>query len=232
MAEPITKMKRKWVEIVAPKVLNNQVLGESFVTGPEALVGRAITVNLSDFTGDPRQQSASIMFRITGVDNGMAMTNIERFITSPALIKRLVRRQTTRIDDIVVCSTADQQAVVIKFFIVTKAVARSSAIKALRVALKEESAKILKASSVDDVIKSLSTNKFQTQIKNSLKKIYPLKTCEVKMMSITSKDLPKDLKEQKPKAKDPAEEKTQEKPAKKAQEAKPLKDVKKDSAKK
>ncbi len=200
---PVTKRKR-WVEVVAPKIFNHFVFGESLVSEPEALVGRAITVNLSNITGEIKQQNINVRFRVTDVKEGAAVTELEGFTTSPSLIKRLVRRETKRIDEVIRCEAADKKKVELKFFIVTKAFARSTAITALRAELKKTVADIAKKSGFDELFRLLITNRFQMQIKNSLKRIYPVKSCEVKSFGIVPGSapesiLPKKIKEAKQK---------------------------------
>jgi len=47
--------KKKWVPIQAPKLFNEQIIGESLVGEAQELVGRRATVSLMTLTGDPQK---------------------------------------------------------------------------------------------------------------------------------------------------------------------------------
>ena len=49
-------VKKKWLPIRASKFFDSEMLGECYVTGPEQLIGRTVSANLANLTGDVRQQ--------------------------------------------------------------------------------------------------------------------------------------------------------------------------------
>jgi ribosomal protein S3AE len=113
-----------------------------------------------------------------------AQTEVIGYEVSPAAIKRQVRRSTTRIDESLVFETADKKRVVIKLFLVTKAIVRSSTARTIRNALPELLKKEISNASYENLVKSLISNKLQMGLKNQLKMIYPIRNCEVKSMRL------------------------------------------------
>ena len=64
-AKKLTKAKKKtWVKIHAPKIFNEQIIGETLVADSSLTIGKPITVNLMNLTGDIKKQQININDRI------------------------------------------------------------------------------------------------------------------------------------------------------------------------
>ena len=50
-------IKKEWYPILAPKIFQNTVLGETYVYEPEQMVGKGITKNLMNLTNDVKRQN-------------------------------------------------------------------------------------------------------------------------------------------------------------------------------
>ena len=59
--------KKKWFEIVAPKLFDERVIGETTALEPDKLIGKPVLINLMALTNDPRKQNVSIKFNIESV---------------------------------------------------------------------------------------------------------------------------------------------------------------------
>ena len=58
-----TKIKKKnWYQIVAPKIFNGAMLGETIVYDQNAMVGKTVTQNLMNLTNDSKRQNVNIKF--------------------------------------------------------------------------------------------------------------------------------------------------------------------------
>ncbi|MBI2133434.1 hypothetical protein HYU11_02010 [Candidatus Woesearchaeota archaeon] len=180
-------VKKKWVTITATKSFDESVLGESLVASPSELKGRIISVNLATLTDDIKQQHISLKFVINEVENDKAVGELIAFEVMPAAIKRLVRRGATRIDSSFVCETADGKKARIKPFLLTKAYAKGLISKKLRKMLNEHIASEVKKVSFDDLVRTLIGNKLQTNAKQVLKKVYPVRSCEIKSVQVVLK---------------------------------------------
>ncbi len=180
-------VKKKWVQITASSNFEGALLGESLVTGPSDLKDRIISVNLASLTDDIKQQHINLKFKVSETDSDKAIGELIGFEVIPAAIKRLVRRGTTRIDASFICETADGKKVRIKPFMLTKAYAKGIIGKKLRKQLIDYMASELKKLSFDDLVRALIGNKLQTSAKQALKKVYPVRSCEIKSAFVVTK---------------------------------------------
>ena len=69
-------IKKEWYPILAPKIFHNEVLGETPVYDTQQMIGKTITKNLMNLTNDVKRQNINIGFKIVGVQNGKAITDI------------------------------------------------------------------------------------------------------------------------------------------------------------
>ncbi len=210
MAVSTTKGKKKrWVTIIAPKILGERPIGDSYVTGPEDLVGRIIPCNLSVLTNDNKSQNITMKFLIKEIKDGNAITESKEYILNPSFLKRLMRRKRERIDESLHVKTSDGKGLRIKIFLLTNSAAKGSVKKLIKRRLKEELSKILEKNTFNDIFEGVISNKMQKDLKLKLNKTFPLKTVEIKA-----------LKEEKEKVKTAAkkEEKEEEKEKSKKEE--------------
>ena len=98
-AKAVIIKKKRWVAIIAPKLFNDQLLGESFVEEPANLVGRCVSVSLMVLTGDPQKQNVSVSFKIVGVQNDMVTTELTGYRLLPAAAKNMRNQVYTLCDD-------------------------------------------------------------------------------------------------------------------------------------
>jgi small subunit ribosomal protein S3Ae len=199
-------VKKEWLSIKASKFFNNEMLGECYVTGPDDLIGRSISVNLANITGDIRQQSITLKFIINSVDEGAGIADVKGYEMAPASIKRVVRRGSNRLDESIVCKTSDDKSVKIKPMIVTRTLTKSAVHRALRKALIASVASQVKKHTFESLINEILTSKIQIGVKSDLKKIYPLKSVEIRVLETVEEkkddDSEKSIeKEEKPKKK-------------------------------
>jgi ribosomal protein S3AE len=175
--------KKKWYGIYS-KVFNNAYLGETMAAEDKDLVGRAITVNLATLSGDIKRQAVSIGLVVSSVQDGKAYTDVVKYMTSPASIRRLVRRNVERIDTIVTCPTKDGVMVNVKLFVLAKSKTTGSVSKALQMECKILAVREVAKLDYSEFLWSLIEHHMQSDLKKALGKIYPLKAFEVKMFEV------------------------------------------------
>src|SRR5262245_19272457 len=103
--------KKKWVQIVAPKLFREVVIGEVPLYEAEQLKGRRMTVNMMTLTNNPKNQSISVKIIVSEIKEGKGHTELTGFETMPGSLKRIVRRGRTKIEDSFVVQTADKKLV-------------------------------------------------------------------------------------------------------------------------
>jgi len=211
-----SKRKKKWIKIIALKPFNEQFIGETFVSETQDAIGRKIRLSLMNLTNNPKNQNVTIIFEITkkhaeGV--GAEMTGYNLVASS---VKRFVRRGCNRIDESYIFRTADNKKIRIKPFILTRSLTKGSVLKAMRKAVKEFLSNNVQKSSYEKFVNDLLYHKLQKELRDHLKKIYPARVCEIRLMEIEKEKRKSDAGEGKEK---PGEKKeTKEKKAKEEKE--------------
>ncbi len=189
--EKITKAakikKKKWIQILANKLLENKVIGEIYTTEPNLLLGRSITVNLMTLTGDMKKQNTDLRFVVSGIEEGKANTELHGYFLVPASVKRLVRRGKERIDMSFACQTADNKTVRIKPLMILNMKIKGSISADLKKAVFDCLTEHISKMSFENIVTELLDNNLQREVKDHIKKIYPIKMFSVCAFYIDTK---------------------------------------------
>lgn len=178
----VKALKKSWYQIIAPQLFNNIMLGQSLVTEPSLLLNKTVAANAMSITGDMKKQQITITFKVIDVKDGHGFTSIEAFEVNPTFIKRLVRRSRNKLDMSFPATTKDNVRVRIKPVLLTKSKTSSGICAALRKKTHDFLIKQIKALTFEEVIHDLLSAKLQTSIRNEIKRIYPVKNAEIRML--------------------------------------------------
>jgi len=183
MVGPSIKIKKKkWVTILAPKILNERPIGESYVAEPEQLIKRVISCNLMTLTNDVKTQNITMKFLVNEIKDNKAQTKPIAYVLNQTYLKRMMRRRRNRIDESFYLKTADNKNIRIKLFLLTNSPAKSSVVKIIRKKLKEMVANIAEKNKYDDIFDGVISHKIQRELRSAMNKIFPLKACAVKVL--------------------------------------------------
>ncbi len=178
------KIKKKaWARIVAPASFGHQEIGETYVESSETMIGRTVDVNLRDLTGNVKDQSAYARFRMIKAEGNTLHTEPVGFSLTPSYVKRLVRKNTSRLDDYFEFTTKAGEKVVAKTIMVTRSKVQRSVQKALRVKLKEVLQQELRRTDFSAFISMLVSGKIR-KLLTSLNKITPLRECAIRVLQL------------------------------------------------
>lgn len=174
--------KKRWFKILASPQFHNREIGETYAEDPSTLVGRTVTVSMMSLTGEMKKQNINITFEIIEIRDEKAITQIRRYALTPSSIKRYVRKGRDRLDASFVCTTSDGREVKIKPFFLTVRTTGGTQ----QTALRKEAVKLIKETiksiKYNDLFKEIIINKFQREVKNKLNKLYPLRSCEIRII--------------------------------------------------
>lgn len=176
--------KKKWVQIIAPRTLNETVIGETHISEFSDAVGKEVSVSLMTLTGEPQKQNITLSFKMIGSKNGALTTEFIGYKLTPAAIRKSMRRGKKKIEDSFKAVTQDNVKVVVKPLLVTKNKTKSSVSANIRKTMRGHIAKFVGASKFDGLILDLISQKFQRALSDALRKIYPLSSCEIKYFCI------------------------------------------------
>ena len=176
--------KKLWFKVVAPKLFGQKEIGESYLTASDKGVGRTLKVNLRDLTGSPRDQNAHVDFEITKVDGALLRTKTIGYSVSPSHIKRVVRKNTNKLDDVFTLKTKDNKDVIIKTLCVTLNKTQRSTRSNLRSKLQELLSAELAKADLDAFIGNLVSGKMLGSLKRGLSKTHPLKGITIRVLQL------------------------------------------------
>lgn len=174
------KAKKRWLPIVAPKSFDSIVLGDTHVSDPQQAIGKSVTANLMNLTGDMRKQGIEIRFDVVKVNEGKAQTAVTGYELLPSMMKRIIRRGRSKVADSFIVRTATGRLIRIKPIIITANPASSGACTAMRLAARERIKRLITSMSFDRLVQDLINYKLQRVIKDEVNKTHPVKGVEVK----------------------------------------------------
>ena len=177
MPEQITKIKKKqWYPIIAPE-FGNVVLGESPVYEPQQLLGKTLRCSLMNLINDVKRQNINIYFKVVEVENNTGKASIIGYEIVPSSVKRLVRRNSEKMDTSFICETADNLSLRVKPLLITKADVKGSIAAKLRNNAEAYLIKTIKKIKYEEVLGDIISHKLQSVMKETLNKTYPLRIC-------------------------------------------------------
>lgn len=186
--------KKLWYSIIAPKLFGEQVLGQTIAYDANAVVGRTVLQNLMNLTNEVKKQNTNIKFEVEKVEGDQAKTKLVGYEIIPSSIKRMVRRNNIKIDMSFTIKTADNMNVRIKPLLLTKSDTVKSIATKIRRITQDMITKNAAKSQFDELMSDLVTHKLQSALRDSIKKIYPLRTCEIRYAGIEKTEAKKEEK--------------------------------------
>lgn len=195
-AELKKQKKKKWCPIIAPAIFNNKVIGESLLDDASMLMNRHVTVNMMQLTGDMKRQNVSIMFKVTDVKEGKGFTDAVKYEISASSLRRLAKRDKDKLSDSFVVKTSDGKLVRIKPLMITNNLTKGSVSAALIKDCRAICKELINKTTFEQLISDLVMNKFQKEVKDLLHKTYPLRTFEVRMLSIETRKKKESIEEE------------------------------------
>lgn len=177
----LKKKKKKWFSIVAPGNFGN--LGEAYVADSNDIMGRMITLSLGAVTSI-RNNNVNLTFRVVSVKEGKGNADLVGYKLVNAYLKRIVRKNKSKVEASYVLKSKDGKDVIIKPFLVTRSLITSKKARDLRFKLDEFVKAEVGANSSKELISSLVNNKLQDKMKVTLSKVYPLSVVAVKFFRI------------------------------------------------
>jgi len=181
-------VKKKWYKLVAPKLMNNQVLGEIIGKESESLINSTVKFDLMTLTNDPKRQGIYAKMKVTSVQGDNAILTTIGYSMIPATVRRKMKKGVGKVEDSFVVETGDKQKVVVKVFILTRAKVSKSILRKIRKQTREFIAEYVKKNKYENIIYDLLDSKLQRTIKDMLTKVYPIRVCEIRDFELKDKN--------------------------------------------
>ncbi len=172
--------KKNWYRLIAPQMFQSKEVGETFAEDSSKLMGRTVDSNLFQLTGNIKKQSIGVTLQVNEVKNDQGYTYIKDFHLQPSNIRKMSRKEMSKIEDSFVCLTSDKKQIRIKPILTTRSKANAKALKALRRVARNVIIKRINSLSYDKLMEDLVNLNIQKLMKDPLEKIFPLKQCQIK----------------------------------------------------
>ena len=176
--------KKSWFTILAPKVFNEMVVGETSAVDSQYVVGRSVRSSLMTFTRSMKKQSITVTLKVKEIKDGKAMTEIDSFVTNPSAIKRLVRRRRAKIDDSFVCKTKDNRMVRVKPMILTKSNTSNSTLTSIRHVMRYMFIMNVMKLTYGQFVDAVLNDKLVRDVKKHVNVVYPVRIVSVRAFEL------------------------------------------------
>jgi small subunit ribosomal protein S3Ae len=179
--------KKRWVQVLAPKIFREVVIGEVPLYEADQLKGRRMTVNMMTLTNNPKNQSIQVKIIVSEVKEGKGLTDLTGFETMPGSLKRIVRRGRTKIEDSFVVKTADNKLVRIKPLLVTNSLAARGVTAAVRRVVRNNVVRLAQKLSYEKLVEEIISFKLQKHLQSVVSKVAPIRNSEIKAMLLVER---------------------------------------------
>jgi len=187
----MARKKRKWYKIVSPKVFGGREVGETVSNDPKKIVGRVVTMNAKELTGDFKKSHINIKLAIFKLENDNAFTEIKGYSVSRPYLQRFVHKGMSTVEIIHDLKTSDKHNIRVKCMATINGNVQTTKKKLIRERFKIELEKVMGNMSLDNIVFIATTNKIQKTIGSKLKKTHPLRFVEIKKIGILERSTPK-----------------------------------------
>ncbi len=177
-------VKKQWYEIVAPKLFEEKVIGETLAVEPKHLMGRKLILNMMDLSRDYSNFYIKVHFQVDRIEGSRAYTKFVGHDIMRERIYRMVQRRNRRVDCIQDVVTKDGVKVRIKIvFTLIRRV--NTAIKgATRAKCREALERTVSEADFDELTKMIISGKLSAGLRKDITKIYPVNALEVRKSEV------------------------------------------------
>jgi small subunit ribosomal protein S3Ae len=187
-AQALKVRKKKWFNIIAPRLFREVPIGEILLYESADMKGRRLTVNMMNLTNNPKNQHITVKLRIVDVKDGKGVTEFLGFQTTPSSIKRYVRRGRTKLEDSFIIQTADRKNVRIKPLIITSSVVPKSVTGVIKRVVRNSIARLAQKLTFDKLLEEIMSFKLQKHIGGMASRVTPIRNCEIKAFLLVEKE--------------------------------------------
>ena len=182
MAKQEAKGKKKhWYSILPTSNFKIPEIGETFTSDPSKLVGKTVAVSGMDLMRDPRKGNIKITFKITEIKDNKALTEIKSYEVLPSSIRRMMHPGKEKIDSSFKLETKDNVVVIAKPVLITRAKTSRAVLSKIRKNSEDFLRAAIKQQNYQEIINYLLEGKLQVQLREHLKKTYPLAVCHIRI---------------------------------------------------
>ncbi len=166
---------KAWYTVTSPSYFGNTELGSIPTDDPDKLVGRVMDATLYDLTNDFAHQYLKMYFQVLNVDGKTAHTIFKGHDYSRDYLRSIVRRRTTRVDQILNVTTQDGYKLRVAVCAFTLARIKTTQEHVVSTIMRQIIEKKAAELTFDQFVQEVVLGKIASDIYNEAKKIAPLR---------------------------------------------------------
>lgn len=186
-AKPIVKKRKgvdkwknkKWYHVMAPALFSQRPIGETPGEDAEKMMGRIISVNARDLTGNIKKNQVMINFRITDVQGTNANTTFDSMHVQTGALKRLVRRRSSKVESVDDVVTKEGTRARVKSLALTAVPVSQTQKSAIRKILKDSMTQVARENDYESMFHLLVLGDGTQNAQKDAHKIAPIKRVDV-----------------------------------------------------
>jgi len=178
------RQQKRWYTLLAPEQFDRAELGETPADEPEQVLGRTIETTLGDITGNADQNNIKLTFQVNDVGSDTAYTEFIQHELTRDYLRSLIRRGSSKIDDVVTVLTEDDYRLQLQPVAFTTKRADHSQQRAIRRTMVEIIESAAEERTFDEMIDSVVEGRLSSAIYNEAKTIYPLRRVEIQKATL------------------------------------------------
>jgi small subunit ribosomal protein S3Ae len=157
---------------------------------PSKLMGRIIDSTLYDITNDFQHQYLKMYFQVVEVDEKTAKTVFKGHEYSRDFLRSLVRRRTTRVDNLVDVTTRDKYKLRLSVSVFTLSRIKTSQENSMRKLMMRIIKEKSEALTFDQFVQEVVLGKIASDIYNEAKKIAPIRHVGIRKSKLIQQQMP------------------------------------------
>lgn len=170
---------KQWYSIFAPPMFNKAAVGETLSDDPNKVMGRVASTTLQDLTGDFKLMHVKVDFQVHAVTGTQADTFFVGHSLTSDYVRRLVRRNHSKISCVFDVATQDGAMIRVKPFAVTDRRAQSSQQTQLREVIGKTLAAEAAERPMSAFVHEMLDGKLAAKLYKACRILYPLRKIEV-----------------------------------------------------
>ncbi len=176
--------RKEWYSITTPDFLGSKDIGDTPADDPQYVKGRIVRTSLRDLTGNFRKYYVKLFFKVNEIKGNKAKTNFIGHDLTRDYIQSIIRRITSRIDDVVEVRTKDRAKIRVKSSIFTRRRVNSSKKAEIRKKMRELIQERAKKTKMTDMVTGMIEGKIAKELNDAIKKLCPTNRAEIKKSEV------------------------------------------------
>jgi len=167
---------KKWYTLIAPEYFGMVEIGETPADDASKVVNRTVEITLAELVNDFSNQNPykKLIFKVHRVAGDNAYTKFHRFELTRDYLNSLVKRRTSKIEDVVDVTTSDGYKLRVKSVAFTIKRCKNSQKKAIRAIMRDTIQQFSVEENFVQFLQECVLGKIPSEIYKRAKKIYPL----------------------------------------------------------